>query len=178
MRRNSTHMLLPASVFIMILVMGGVALISTGFAQNKNIKAWGTPSEGFQLSARLDQEKLKLGEPVLLKLSLKNITRKDLNVVETSADQDYEIEVVDEHGTHAPLTEKGRRLTQYPRIYTKVVSVKVAAGQEQQVYINLNEIHDLNAKGIYSITAKRKVPKLDRSGSVDVVSNTVKLIIY
>jgi hypothetical protein len=177
MKNNYASVLLTTSVVVMILITG-TAMISTSLGQNKNVQAAGTPSEGFQLSAKLDQEKLKVGEPVLLKLSLKNITKKDLVVVETSADQDYEIEVTNEHGTRAPLTEKGRRLTQGMRIYTKVISVKVASGQEQQVNINLNEIYDLNAKGVYSITAKRKVPKLDRSGSVELVSNTVKVTIY
>jgi len=41
-----------------------------------------------------------------------------------------------------------------------------------------NEIYNLTATGVYSITAKRKIPRLDRSGSVEIVSNTVKVTIY
>jgi hypothetical protein len=156
----------------------GTALISTSLGQSKNMQASGAPSEGFRLSAMLGQEKLKLGEPLLLKLSLKNITKKELYVVETTADQDYEIEVTDEHGTRGTLTGKGRRLMQGIKVFTKVISVKVAPGQEQQVDIKLDEIYNLSAKGTYSVTAKRMIPKLDRNGSVEIVSNTVKVTIY
>lgn len=174
MRNKIVGTLVIASIVIAILIIG-TALISTIFGQNTSLIGSGLPSEGFQLSARLDQEKLKSGVPVVLQLSLRNITKRELRVVETITEYDYEIEITNERGVRAPLTKRGQQLKDGPRQYTKVVSVKIAPGQEQQVKLEINLIYDITAKGVYSITARRKVPKLDRSGQAEVVSNPVKL---
>jgi phage FluMu protein gp41 len=163
-------------MFIMTLcLISGTAYISNGLEQKKS---FGAASEGFQLSAMMDGIKLKRGEPILLKLTLKNVSQKELFVAESTAEKVYDIDVRDERGELVPLSEKGKRLYREPIMFDGVISVKVAPGQEQNVTIDLSKIYNVTATGIYSVTARRTVPKLDRSGTAELVSNTVKVTIY
>jgi hypothetical protein len=171
------------AIFVVALVLGmGVTLKSKslaqkskGLAQERNSNPSGTPSEGFKLSAKAANSVVKQGEPILLKLSLKNITQSDLYIVETTSDQDYEIEVVNERGEYMSPTKRGQLLKGNPTLFTKVIGVKVAPGQERQVNIEVDQLHDMSARGTYTITAKRRVPKRGAGGTAEVISNKVQV---
>ena len=170
---------------ILAIIMIAIAVVAMksnrGGTQKKFIKIYpvaeeyGPLSEGFQVSANLESESEGSGVSLLLKLSIKNVTTGILSFPSNYPERDYEVIVTNEKGVRAPLTTFGKRLQEPEE--SRLVEVKVKAGEEVKDQISLNKIYDLSANGTYSLTAKRKVFKRNGKGIAEVVSNTVKFTI-
>lgn len=139
---------------------------------------WGEESEGFQLSARLEKQEVSIGEAIRLKLTIRNTADKERPLTETYPEDEYKLEIKNKSGERPPLTEAGQLIRTNEGTYTSITGLRFAPGQEQQSTIRVDTLYDLTVPGIYLITARRGVSKLDNiKAGAEVVSNTVTLIV-
>lgn len=134
----------------------------------------GMVSEGFQLSAQLEKEWVGPCEPVILIVTLKNVSEKVLSLADSRPERDYEIVVKDEQGEETPLTTYGKNLMDSAGVFRRVL-LKMNAGQELQNRLLINRIYDMSISGTYSIIVKRNVFRQDGKGFAEVISNTIKV---
>jgi hypothetical protein len=178
-----THMKIKiALAFIAIAMMtlpirgDGLELKSSNSNESESVsREWGKVTEGFRLSAKLEKRQVGPGEPILLKLSIRNATKRVLHLEETSPEKEYKIDVRNERGENAQLTKQGQLLQDNSENDFKVLAVSIGPKQEREDTIEINRLHDMTARDTYAITVRRKVPKQDHTGWTEVVSNTVKV---
>lgn len=137
--------------------------------------AWGATSEGFQLSARLRKERVRSGEPILLKLTLKNATVKDLCLERRGVEREYQLEVKNERGERVPPTEAGMTLINNAGEDWSHYGVKLGPGKKIQDEIEVNKLWEMTAPGTYYITATRPVSKQGCEEKGKGVSNTIEV---
>lgn len=139
---------------------------------------WGKLSEGFRLSAHLESVQVKVNQPVLLRLTIKNVTRKDLEVREVLPRREYEIEVKNSFGENVPLTPFGHQLSEtWKGVTFRETDIKVGPGVERRDTVDIAKLRDLSVPGTYYVTAIRRVKKRSGKGWGEVVSNTVRVTI-
>ena len=134
----------------------------------------GPPSEGFQLSAKVEIVSTAYGDSPVLKLSIKNVTSEILRLVVTTSVRDYQVTITNENGEALPLTDYGR---QRQEAEGRRMLIEVQAEEEVQDEIPLGKLYNLTTNGTYSVTVKRKVFRRSGEGFAEVVSNTVKFTI-
>lgn len=154
---------------ILILVLASLVLTAGVYAQE-----WGSVAEGFQLSIQLERELVRLPEPVIVSVTLKNISKETLSVLGSSSRQDYEIIVKDNQGVSIPLTKYGKILRDSAEEF-QLVTLKVKSQEEIQVKLVINRICDITTSGTYFITVKRNVFRRNGKGMAEVISNTIKV---
>lgn len=136
-----------------------------------------TNASGLVLSARIEKASFNPGEPIPLRVSVTNSSRKVLVIVDTyHPEWDYKLDVRNEAGETVPLTKDGERLMRNISIY-KSISVWLYPGDTVQADFVINELFEMNTPGTYSVTSKRKFLTLDSSGYDFATSNTVKITI-
>lgn len=157
-------------------VVGGLVMALSSRGENGDAdtapREWGQVSGGFQLSASLDKEWVGFCEPVVLHLTIKNVSGEALRLWETFPDHDFVLEVTDDRGTSAPLTRFGE-IARHAASFRRLLRT-VDPGEECSYAILVNRVHDMTLPGIYSIMAKyvEMGPWRER---FEVVSNTVKI---
>ncbi|MCI0665423.1 MAG: hypothetical protein L0220_30555, partial [Acidobacteria bacterium] len=128
------------------------------------------------LSARQDKPTDKLGAPILLSLSIHNVTNNLLYLVESYPEKDYKISILDVNGKTPSLTEWGEHLVRIAGDDYRRVVKKVAPGQTIHNKIDISKIYHLIPGDTYTITVKRQVFKMGRKDQfTDVLSNTVSV---
>jgi len=129
---------------------------------------WGAPAAGFQLSLRFQTNVFAIGQPINETILLRNVTSNDLVYISAFAlDWDYHYNVLNGQNQQLqdlanPTSAAGQR-RYLPR------------GRQHQCKIELEKRFAINAPGKYSITAKRKVPTLDKNDYTEVSSATVSI---
>jgi hypothetical protein len=127
------------------------------------------------LLAEPEKQTFKPGEPITVKLSLRNDTNQDIYIVQTDPRRDNDVEVKNVRGEKLPMSEKGRKLWDSP-ITLRVVS-KIAAAQSFEYTVSLGDLYDLPSEGVYSIVVKRKFLKRDMKTFAEVQSNAVTVTV-
>src|SRR5215475_1754923 len=91
MTRTITSVMFLGSLLLPILIpTTGINLESSVQQSRKSASdLGGEVSEGFQLSARLENTIVNLGEPIFLSLSIRNVTTDLLFLVDTYPEKDY-----------------------------------------------------------------------------------------
>jgi hypothetical protein len=130
-------------------------------------------SKDYQLIAKPENEIVRSGEAILLKLFLKNIGNKSFFVYESSPVQDYKITVKNQLGEVVPLTGYGKSRLSTAEEYRRV-KIELRAGNEVQDSLSISEIYHMNISSNYFITVKRKIFREDGK-EIEVISNTVKV---
>jgi hypothetical protein len=169
--RNIAALLATFAVMI-VIVMG--ANTRTNDVMDSTLS--GEASEGFQLSAGIENKQFRIGEPIVLKLTIRNSTKQVLYLTETSPESDYKLLVKNEYGERVPLTEFGQRLLNNKEEF-RVIGVKVKSGEERKDSIEVSRLHEMTVPGTYSITASRTVKNRNGKGWSEVVSNTINITI-
>lgn len=164
-----------------VLLVMAIIAITVGILQANQLpkkaksKSCGPPSQGFQLCVQLDKRQVKVGEPVLLRVAIKNITRQELRLGEATPEVENRATVTNGNGGIVKPTAKGRRLTGRGESFLHPFEIMVGPGQVHNETLALDKLFEISARDTYSITIRRFVGKLDKSGVVDLTSNTVRL---
>jgi hypothetical protein len=109
-------------ISVLIAVLVSVAVSISGLTQS-NVAEQTTPEKSSKAEVRIkllvsvSKEHLKVGEPIVLKLVLKNDTSQELRLVSTGL-KDYKVDVKNEQGKLMPLTATGEALKR-----TEVISI-------------------------------------------------------
>lgn len=133
----------------------------------------GPVTEGFQLSARAEKEVFAPNEPILLQITLKNVTKRTLVHV-VGSHEDYPVIVKDEEGKNVPPT-RYKRQRDSRRTSFAHGSMDIDSGEEVKSDILVNRMYDMTKSGTYFITASHSVPNSDKTRAVRVMSNTVQV---
>ena len=168
---------------VMVTILTTVAVLAIGASTNSRsngqaideAKSWGPISEGYQLSASVAKDRVAPGEPIVLKLVLRNTTPTTLYLTEVGVEKEYKVKVKDERGEDVPLTKHGKLLRNTELTYFMMAGLAVGPGQEREDSLRVSDLHDMGVGGTYSITVKRMVPKRDGKGNAEVTSNTLKV---
>jgi hypothetical protein len=145
--------------------------------------------EGQQLSASLDRNKVGQGERVVLTLSLRNVSDREIYVAISSPETYFDFAVIDPEGKKADLTKYGRRL--FPQLYTPTAqdqpSISGAInygyrgamlnqpGRMVTTQLVLNAVYDMSLRGNYSVLVKRQIRSLDGKRVVQAPANPLKV---
>jgi len=161
----------------MILVMLIGPVLALALPMQTTAGKWGQVSEGFQMSAVAVREVVGPGDPVVLELTIKNVSKRVLTLKETAPWRDYELSVKDEKGKVARLTKEGERLEKLrkDKEELKVIFVKLSPGQEIQHTLSVTDIYQMLPGSTYLVTAKRRIFNQRGTGVAEVVTNAVKI---
>lgn len=171
MKAHSIASLVTAFLMMVTLVNGTVG--SNGVKPNLDL--WGKESEGFRLSVLFEKKQFRRESSIMLHLTIKNVTKRDLYLVETYPADEYKLTVRNERGEDAALTQLGQLLKANEGNNFRVIGVKVRSNEEVRDNIEINKFYVMTAPGAYFITAKRTVRKLSGNSWSEVVSNTVSV---
>lgn len=164
---------------LMLLSIGDAVHMEGGEPKQAetNSGQWGSISEGLQLSVQLEKVILRVREPIVLKLLIKNTTKEVLPLVVSSPDMDYQISIRDEKGQNVALTKYGEKLRRNAGDHLARAVIKVSPGQEVSHSLTVSEIYNMTAPGTYSITAKRTVFRRDGKGIAELMSNMIEVTV-
>lgn len=160
----------------------GCTVLSVGAAawggggQEMKDKDAGHPVADVQLIASVEKERFAVNEPVVLKLTLKNVGAEERRLIARDGTKDYKIEVKGEHGRVPALTRKGEDSKNSDRFSISSGRFVLTPSQERSDEISISDLFDLTTPGTYFITVTRPGPVVDgKSGRLE--SNKVTVII-
>jgi uncharacterized protein (DUF58 family) len=135
------------------------------------------PSEMIRLSARAYSENVRSGEPIVIKLTLRNRSSSTVYLADSYPERDYRFQVKNETGADVALTKKGERLIKYASIY-KNTRIAVAPGTTVRNTVIISDLYDMSKRGVYFIVVTRevydpnkKVPMTPTSAPIRVTVN-------
>lgn len=135
-------------------------------------------SEGFQLSLQSEKEAFLAEEPIVLNLTLRNISTEEGRVIGANPYQLYKFIVTDQKGVTMPLAEFGKHLAKEEGDFLGRAVVTIGPEKEVREKIEINKIFIMDAPGVYSVTAKRiGICKREREGVGELTSNTAFITI-
>lgn len=132
---------------------------------------------GFRISALAQTNQLKAHQPIPIDFMIQNMTKKTLNLVETFPERDYEIEAKNSRGELAKLTARGETLRNNKSASFRVVGLKVKAGEQRKDTIDVAQLYDLSAPGVYHLKATRRIQQLNSESWIAVESNTLTITV-
>lgn len=113
---------------------------------------------------------------VILKWSLKNISKTDIDLVSSNTFREYSIDVVDEQGNPAPLTEQGKQVLAASYFSSRRL-MRLHPGEEIRKQLDLSEYFKLESNANYSIRVSRKIASPDHKTLEEARSEAVKLTV-
>lgn len=166
-----------------VLIVSVAALAGASWAESQGGKVIvettaGQSPTGFEFSATLEGKRVKAGDPLNIKFSVKNAAKTTLILFETNPETDHLLEVRDANGNLAPLTEYGKQILSTAEENRRVI-VRLKAGEIIENTVQVNKIVKINTPGTYYVTATRRVPAAptDLDRLVSISSNTVQVVI-
>lgn len=137
-----------------------------------------SPVAPFSILISVQEPVSKVGAPVVVKVTVRNILNHDIAFFDTSRYCDYTIDVRDSGGLSAPETEFKRSLKCSPGAdiihgRRKLVRLKPNATIDDELVVT--EMIDLSRPGEYTVRVSRKAPP-ELGGSV-VESNSITVTI-
>ncbi|HEX5733475.1 MAG TPA: hypothetical protein VF131_11635 [Blastocatellia bacterium] len=169
----------------LITTIGALALLAFGAdmqANNKeSMQAQLSPggqkpaSDSVQLFVQTEEEMYIPGEPILLKVVVRNNTQNTIFIVDTrNPARDFKFDVRNEEGESVALTKDGEDLVNNTAIFRRV-AVEIKPGKEVEHSFTINKLFEMTVPGTYSVTVKREIRGQDGHPLGEVTSNTVKI---
>jgi len=132
---------------------------------------------GLSFVASLAKGIVSQDEPIILKLTLTNHTKKEIIVVESNPLADYKLDVRDGRGTRAPPTPEGKDLLFRSQWGGRRLSVTIAPGENKSDTFEVNKIYAMTNPGSYTITASRRALRQVGKPWIELRSNKVKVTV-
>lgn len=175
--RNLNRKSANSPVFVAMAIMSIAFGILQAKQLPKKVKSTecGPPSQGFQLCVQLDKRQVKVGEPVLLRIAIKNITKQELTLGEATPEVENRATITNRNGGIVMPTAKGKRLISRGDWCCHSSEIMVGPGQVHNETLAIDKLFEVSTIDTYSISIRRFVGKLDESGVVDLTSNRVTL---
>lgn len=164
----------------MALIMFSAWLEPTGSARpstETQLPKTVTSRVGLQFVASLAKSAVSRDEPITLKLTLTNNTKKEIIVIESNPLADYKIDVRDGRGTRAPPTPEGKDLLFRSQWGGRRLSVTIAPGDSKTDTFQVNKIYAMTNPGSYTITASRRAQSQVGKPWIELRSNEVRVTV-
>jgi len=126
----------------------------------------------------MEKKEFRVDEPLILKLSMRNVTRKALLAFESNPETDYLLDVTDVAGKPVALTEYGRQILSRAE-EVRLVTFTLQPGEKRLSVVWVNKLFAVRSPGTYYITAKRRVPgtPTDFRKLINISSNKLRVVI-
>jgi hypothetical protein len=131
---------------------------------------------GLRFLASLAKSAVSRDEPITLKLSLRNNTKKEITVIESNQLLDYKIDVRDQRGMRVLPTPEGKDLLFRSHWGGRRVSVTIAPGESKTDTFQVNKIYAMTDPGSYTMTASRRA-QIAVGKWIELRSNEVKVTV-
>jgi hypothetical protein len=137
---------------------------------------WGAAVEGFQLSIRLDKATYTNGEPIAARVILRNVSGGDLKYrITYGLERDFVYSV--KRGEEELLSREQAAATNFLGKLRMVKAgssgIYTSPAWTQRACSNiLSDSFELNARGDYTVIARREIPTQDAKALREVVSGT------
>jgi hypothetical protein len=135
---------------------------------------WGAPSQGYQLSIRLEKGTFTNGEPVIASVLLRNVSDRPLMYWVSTLGRETEVVVAKGQERLSGKDEVKPGATFAERLAHLDVGSSwdctSPVGSQRRLVLELDKLFDLTTNGQYTAQARRRVPTLDKKSEVWVVS--------
>ena len=145
----------------------------------------GSYIEGWIIKVSTRSKVVNQGQPIIVSISLKNLTHKTQKLVEYSMALEtaygYQVVVTDRSGQKMPLTDYGRIVCPDPfsmigdgmtrRFY------RLSAGQTEQRQMQVDRICQMTSPGVYSMRVQELIPKPAVYGWVLLESDPIRVTV-
>ena len=153
-----------------------VANLSEGRRQTQSRNDTTGIDTGVRLVVSVIKDQFAVGDPIALKLVLKNVTNEERQLVSGGL-KDYQVEIKDSLGRTVSRTAKGEARKRSEVISISKGPITLKAGEEREEgEISLTDTFDLTTPGKYAITVKCRGPRVDHAVST-VESNKLTITI-
>lgn len=143
-------------------------------SEEKTKAQWGGETEGCVLGIRLEKESVGPCEPIMLTVTLKNVSPEIRTYPVQARLSGYHIQVKNSRGEQVPLTMYGNEVAFPPG---SMREGKLAPAGEYQTRFLLNRVYDMSLKDNYFIQVAMEVANPDKKTGARVISNTVKVTV-
>jgi hypothetical protein len=144
-----------------------------------NLKKVDESTADYQLSAQAEKTRVHAGEPVVLQITIKNNSKREISYGAQSLERLFTIEVKNKKGETMPLTRYGKSLfvTQPgpPPPFSGLGGDSLKPGEAKTYRFLINRMYDMTVPDIYAIVAKRSFTDVKDGETIEVVSNQVKV---
>lgn len=163
-------------IILVILVMGDAAAAHNQIHKQIEGRRFDRRTyTGFLLVAQAEKAVIGPNEPVNLRLTIKNVSKRVRFIRETSAIEQYRLVVLDERGKPAPVTEYGEKELKPKEDHLGRMMKAIEPGEESRNTIEVNKLYDMSSPGTYSVTAWRISYDKDGMEAGSVQSNKVSV---
>lgn len=107
------------------------------------------------LDAELGKADFRPGEPILLELTLRNVSAGAISIWDTYADTDFEVWIRDPGGARVPFSEYGRDKKIRSENGVRRETLTVGPGGKRRFVIDVGKMFDIRRAGGYSLVAGR-----------------------
>jgi hypothetical protein len=166
--------------FLLIICLAAAAFATGHDVQtqgNTNRQTTAVNREGFTLCIVAEKETVIAGEPVKIKVRLKNESTKTLMLNEYGLEQEYHLNVMREDRVEVKLTRLGQGYKDASGDINNHGALRIEPGRVFEDVLEVSAIYDMTTPETYSISVSRQVGKLDNSGQELIESNTVKVLV-
>ena len=163
------------------MMMGGIILLQqlsmSVFAQSNEVKnlegtiQWGVPKEGYAMSLSITNQEIAPEQAVVLTVKVKNISQKELLLIESGPGADFNFIVKDAAGKEAPKLRYQLHLEANEGVYTSNVVMSMKPGQVIEYQQNVSRRFDMSLSGKYTVQAYRNVVRKAGHLLVEIKSN-------
>jgi len=144
---------------------------------------WGQPTEGFQLSIRLEKESFTNGEPVTACVMLRNVSGRLLRYFTAYMNDPMSKVVLVRGQERVPAKKEPKPGAAFAERLQSVYvgstwSFQSPAGTQRKFLVELDKLYNLTTNGEYVVQAMRIIPSLDKASEKDVASENVTFRIH
>jgi hypothetical protein len=167
---------------IMVTILGiaiSLCFITIIIAQTEKEKSNDNiPKQELKITAQVDKDKtaFKIGEVIVINLTVKNNDDVELFVHQSCATLDYKLTVKDEYGQLVSLTKEGQRRTNRYEMICPSKKVQIEPGKSKQDNINLTQLYDLSATGKYYVSVNRSARKGEYEW-INLESDVIQIVV-
>lgn len=166
---------------LMLLLIGcsATAVLTLGLdvKSERKVKAVASDviKEGINLSIAPEEETVTAGEPINLKIRLKNDSTKALRLAVLDPEREYILSVVRGDKVEVQLTRRGQAHRENAGDFNHQMGLLIEPGQVREDVLEVSALYEMTTPETYSIAVSRRVGKVNNTGQELIESNTVKV---
>jgi len=161
-----------------LLILVGIATVSTAVDATTRPAVWGPARRGCRFSLTPDRPSYRFDQPIRLHLALENTGDKSVEPIESNLMIAYRFDIRRMDGMPVPLTIAGKQQEIAPIVHLRTNTLE--PGQlDATVIPMLNRYYDMTLQGEYTVTVYRRImPQTPDTEYDEVASNAVKIVVH
>ena len=161
---------------LMLALFGILAFpVTAPSVQRSNAPVGSRIVDGIELTIASEEAFLS-GEPVRLRLALRNCTPKAIDLADTGPVTSFVLEVLNDRGSPVDLTEQGKGIEEMRR-HGSNFGLEIPPGETVVHEVELSRWFDLSLPGLYTVRATRRLFSPGCDDPVRLVSNDLTIAV-